>query len=695
MNVMGGSWRHTFNRLPFSIVAATVLCAVLFLAQIPLARPNAVFALLTAFALSAAWGIPIVSIACPRCPLDLRVAFTLTTGYAVAIFVAFAFGILGLENFYWLATWTFFGVWLFANRNRARDIPQVSVRTAAILGFILALSCLVVSPLMQPMKQASDGTFLDYTYQDNYFHIVHTHVLAQAIPAQINPELAGEPPVVYPDFQQAWMALLMRAAALDARTVYFQIAPLFLVTANVVVFYALGKRLTKERWGGYVAAALPYILFLPNPWDSNRLLQNIQVDLRTGYEMHFYDLRYNILVGAGWLLLTSLFLILIVWQEHQQDRFGIGLLTLASIMLIALIRVRAHYFVAAAPFFFGLLVWFVLKKKSVGSFVPLVTLAICALFVFVESTAPYYDTGSSRLAFEYGRFGTFLAQMLPPWLGTFVQIFPRVLQPFLYEIAWVVLLGFGAWLFLAFLGWVYLLARGQAQWNVPNVFLVTLLGMSVVSATIVVLGVNPGVHGDWGSQSFTLIPRLALLFAIVPLAKLIAAIGVRTWRQRNPLRLAALCLGLGALVSCRAAEATLHKLEWRAYPISAQEKHVYDWLRQNSPPRAVIASDPGHIVNSYGETIAETNFLSGQTERPAYLQRSRDPIVASPELIENRAHQLQAIFQARSPQQVKTALAQLPIDYLVVYAETPPAVDLTCCLVLILDGDTRLYYNPR
>ena len=102
----------------------------------------------------------------------------------------------------------------------------------------------------------------------------------------------------------------------------------------------------------------------------------------------------------------------------------------------------------------------------------------------------------------------------------------------------------------------------------------------------------------------------------------------------------------------------------------------------------MIAADPRHRVTAADETIASTNFLSGWTQRPAYLQRLV-PINEQEE--DARMKLMDSLLQAHSAAEVRSLLERASFDYLLVYADHAPAVDLTCCMELVFDGSPRVY----
>ena len=118
----------------------------------------------------------------------------------------------------------------------------------------------------------------------------------------------------------------------------------------------------------------------------------------------------------------------------------------------------------------------------------------------------------------------------------------------------------------------------------------------------------------------------------------------------------------------------------------------YNWLTTNTPETAVVAAHPDHLVNTW-ETIATTNFLSGQTRRPAYLQRVS---AYGHQEVTRRRDILVRLFEAETEGAVKAALDKATFDYLLVYRDRTPRTDLSCCLTLVYEdrsgsGEIKIY----
>ncbi len=663
--------------------------------------------LVVASASAIAWGLPLVSILCPACTNAERTCLVFSIGYVVTILLRFVLAWLGLLDAFWLGAFLFFGIWLAArafdrrvavserySRALTYAVNTLTKPTVYVVGIILLLSIWAVSPLLTPLHQTGAGNWLDFAHRDAHYHLIRAVILEQGIPQYTNPDFAGTTPILYPDFNHAWMGMLLRATNLDARAIYFQVAPIFLIFATILNLFAVGKTWTHRNLGGYVGAALAYLVFVPNPWDPNLLLRQTQVLAHTLYETHFYDLQYNLAITAGMLLFSSLVLVLLAFRQQQDTRTRIGLLTVGSVLVVGLARVRSNYFVPIAPLYISYLLWLCLHYKQWKFLVPLLAFGVLIVFVAVESYSGAYEPTGAQLTLEYGRYGMALADSFPTWVSSTIAHAPQFLQPLLIQSLWIATFSFGLFYLLLCLVSCFFYVRVRPRLSFAALFpLLTLLG-AFVAASVIVLAHTEIKNGNWGGQMFSLLPRVAVLVGIVPLYKIVDRLASRTtfFPKYN------FVLALGLVLLCtfmtyRAANAALHRLPQRAYPITQQEFTVYSWVRVNAARDAVIAAHPEHRVNPAGETIRGTNFLSGVTERPAYMQRLLD--AAGPRNQEGQAREklLKQLFEAQTPHQVQLLLVQMNFDYLLVYADKPPQTDLSCCLERIFDGKTKLYFK--
>jgi hypothetical protein len=49
------------------------------------------------------------------------------------------------------------------------------------------------------------------------------------------------------------------------------------------------------------------------------------------------------------------------------------------------------------------------------------------------------------------------------------------------------------------------------------------------------------------------------------------------------------------------------------------------------------------------------------------------------------------LLESTSVDDISRIVADRPFDYLLVYRDKPPALDLTCCLTLVIQGQPRIF----
>jgi hypothetical protein len=550
------------------------------------------------------------------------------------------------------------------------------VLTLAILGVIVA------SPLFSPLVRVAPNLFLNFAYIDAFHAVGLVQVLRQGAPQYTLPDLAGSVPLLYPDFHEFWIGQLSRWSGLGVNSVYFLYAPIVSILFGTVLTYATGEALTDSRWGGYIAAALGSIIVIPNVYDSNIFFEHIDTYSElTAATLHFLDLRGRLAYGAGWALVTAVVLALALFPRFQGRRSGIGLLVVASLCVVTLIRIRSNFFVVVAPAFLLICFWLLLRYRRARYLVPFAVFGALAALIYFESTRPYYDQRNAGLALVYGPFGEYAFGFLPAMVQPIFASLPGLLRPALVILGVSVLKMTGmVYTALLLIGAVQIVRR-ERQLLLAEWFLLGTAATAVIGAALIVRGVTKEGGGDWGFQALLVIPRVALLLASIPLYRLLHGIAAH-WKlgHENRVALALGVLVVGALVGYRGAEATLRRESYRAYPLTTEELDSYSWIRYNVPETAVIAADPNHPVNNAGETIGSTNFLSGMTERPIYLERTQ---THSGTATAPRVALMEKLFDAGSVPDVQVILADARFDYLIVYPDHQPKIDLTCCMELV------------
>ncbi len=654
------------------------------------------------------FGWLIVQIAIPDIrSTGIRLALIVLVGLVVSMHLGFFLGAVGVQGAYLWACILSAGLSVGLYILRQRQVHSawhsdfltdarifLNNPTVWIVAGLGMLSIVAIVPLLAPLVRVTSALSVDYSYVDKFFQMARAQILSNGAPEWTAAETGGMKPLVYPDYYEFWIGTLIRWSRLETRPVYLLYVPILQVFMNVLVSYALGKTLTGSTWGGFLAVVLCNIAFFPNPYDSNFFLRNIDTDpeLVMG-RFHFIPWRATLTYGLAWTMLSGTVLCLALYKKHARSGTGVGLVTIAALLVAGLLRVRSNYFLILGPLFVMFVLYWIFKLRDWRLFWVLGIFGAFVGAIYLESIDARYNLHTSALALRYGVYGKFAIALLPQQVRSIFELIPAPIQPITTQIGMIVLRMFGVVYGTLFVYEIVRLARRRISLTTPRVFLLAALGILFVQVLFIVRADEryDAVGGEWGSQAMTLAIWLAVLFAIMPLFH-IARATVRRFHfvQQHFYALSVPCVVLLTLVSYRGADAALHDQTIRAYPLRTSELQAYAWLKQNAPPRAIVAAHPDYQVNAKGETIAQTNFLSGMTEHPVYLERMQNYFTYTEEN-SRRREQLRGLFKADSPEIVRELLKQMPFDYLLVYPEIPPKIDLDCCMKLKKDGIPAIY----
>lgn len=567
-----------------------------------------------------------------------------------------------------------------------------------ILLSLCLLSVIVIFPLMSPLRQITPTQFLDYTDIDGFYHSSRVQLFGIQAPLITSPDLSGIKSLVYPDLNHFWIGQVATWTSGGPRKGYLIYAPALLVIGTIIVSYATGKALTCSVWGGYLASALAYIILIPNPYDSTFFLRDFLEPIVNwnAERMHFLDFRFGLAYGVGWLLLSGVVLALALYTEHTSTRTGIGLLSVAAFLIGPLLRIRPHYSIIVIPVFGLILVYMLVKERKWQYLLPFFVLGIVTTALFLESTGGNYELATSELGIEYGLFANFVAELVPSVVRQGIALLPPLLQPPLLILALFALRVVGLAMSLIIGVWGIILLRKRQLPSLPILFMFGVLLVTWLAVLFIILEPYRNIGGDWGGQALFILPRIAMLIAVVPLYQWgRAAVERFAVLKQNAPALALIGLTFGAGISQWGAESTLKSEPLRAYQISADELDAYGWIAANTPQTASIAADTRHRVNAQGETIGDTNFLSGMTERPGYLQRIFINGTLFAAESKHRQDVLDELFAAASPARVQTLLKTAAFDYLLVYQDLSPHTDLACCMLELRSTYPRIYQNQH
>ncbi len=559
--------------------------------------------------------------------------------------------------------------------------------TPFVLAIIGALSVAVVTPLMSPLRPADISTYANYAYIDSFFHLNLVQRLMTTMPLQDWPNMAGSAPLFYQDYHHVLLAALARLSGRSAGPVFFLYAPIALVSITILLAYAVGRSMTRSRIGGYIAAALQYIVLIPNVYDRNWLLENQwSVMLPNFYQIHFYDLRYAQHAASGWIATLVLILTWVVALQTDNRR-TVARTTLAGCVLFAvLFMFRSQYALMMAVPAAAAVLWLTRQRREL-----LLGSALVGVASFAWVLYPYdrLQSSSAGLVIQYGVFATRASRAgyyLPNFVTHVLSFVPDLIRP---------VVGLAAVVGMRIIGLNLLVVIGlgaRSIWRAKAAPVLarseTYLWMAIGGAFLGALFLEqPTAAGNIGWNILQGMVLPALLLASVAVVDLTGRTRLHDWwRRRRPVALAVAVVL--SLIAHRGAEALLHERPDRAYLLTAVELDAYAWVRAHTPATAVIAADPSHRVNSLGETIRSTAFLSGMTERSVFVQ-----YVSTFTRTEGdrRVALLEAIYGTESEAEACRLIRETAADYWIEYQDRPFAAGPLSCLQREFQGNPNVY----
>lgn len=627
-------------------------------------------------------------------PSHVRIGLTIGLGVALApmvlLFTA-RFGTLGLLAPLWIAL----AIFLFTRRSRqGRSVhgeptadsggsPEEAVSVVALLTG-LSLAC--VAPLLQPLREATSTLFVNYAYIDTYFHSNLVQALMRHTPLTDWPNVAGMAPLFYQDFHHMLMAALARLGGVSATDMFFLYAPVVVVTATVVLAYAVGRAVTGTRVGGYLSAALQYVVLVPNVYDRNLALQaQWSVVLPNFYQIHFYNLRYAQHAASGWILLLAIVLCWTVALRATEARTQTRVTVAACVLLGALFRFRPQYFLCMAVPTAVLTLWISRRRPF-----TLVAGAVAGAVAMAWVLYPYETlrTNSSGLVLKYGVFAarvTRAGYFLPNAVTRVLALVPGSVRPAVGLAAVIAMRTIGLNLLLLILLGARRLWRSRE--SLPD-RIEPYLWLAIASAYLMALFVEQSAtDGNLGWNILQAAVAPALLLATAAIVSLVGGDRLDAFWSRRRAGILAVAAVL-SVVAFRGAEATMHERMDRAYPITDKELAAYAWIHANVGASEIVAADPRHRVNANAEMLQNTNFLSGMTERSVYAQYLSP--LTRPE-VDRRIAELAAIYDAAS---ADDACARISATTATVWLEYPDrrfTAGSLPCLVPVLDSGIVVY----
>ena len=644
-------------------------------------------------------GTAMMRLVLPRsAAMHARVALSLALGYALApliLLLTSRFGVIGLLA----PTWIGLGALVLVGRQRrtgesitvaapAAGGRDESVRVLLVIG---ALSVACVAPLMTPLREATSTAFVNLAYGDSFFHLNIVQGLMRQVPLVDWPNVAGWPPIFYQDFHHLLLATLARLAHVSATDMFFVYSPIAIVLLTVVVAYAVGAALTRSRVGGYVAAALQYIVLVPNIYDRNVFLQDQwSYVLPNFYQIHFYNLRYAQHAASGWIMVLAIVLCWSLALRAKDTGTALRVTAASALCLAVLFRFRPQYFLIMVVPSAVLALWLSRKRPAILFAAGAVGAIALAWTLYPYSTL---QTNSSGLVLKYGVFAARVSRVgyfLPNAVSRLIAHLPGAVSP---AVGLAAVLGMRiVGLNLLVLGgvglWCLRRARRASWLQQPEMY----LWLAVLTTYLMALLVEQSAvdaNIGWNILQGAVAP--ALLLAACAVVVLVGAGRLdRLWQSHRSvwLAVAVLC----SLVAYRGAEAVMHERTDRAYPLTSKELAAYEWVHRNTAANAVVVADPRHRVNALGEMIQNSTFLSGMTERSVYVQYLSP--FTRPEA-ERRVELVTSIYSAESTATACELMKTTTADYWLEYADRPFMATALPCLERVFTGEPSIYRSVR
>lgn len=662
-----------------SLIRAAVVVAMFGLLTLPLGY------------VASAWVLP-SSVA-----RHVRVGLAIGLGYAlVPVILVFSsrLGVIGL-----LAPAVLAAAILAARRLRGSTSAATAPAPAhastrepiLVVTLIGALSVIAITPLMDPLREITSTLWANYAYIDAFFHVNLVQGLMQHAPLADWPSVAGMPPLFYQDYHHLWLATLARLSGVSANDIFFLYAPIVIVLVTVVLAYVVGVSMTRSRVGGYIAAALQYIVLVPNIYDRNLALQDQWVIMLPNfYQIHFYNLRYAQHAASGWILVLA---IVLCWSValRSEDRQTSGRISIAAAFLLAvLFRARPQYFLVMAVPTMVVAAWANRRQPAILLGAAAVGAAALAAVLYPYSTL---QTNSSGLVVKYGVFAARVSRAgyyLPDAVTRLLAMLPSPVRSAVGLAAVICLRIVGLnLLLLGLLGArkLWRSSRGPLL-SQPELYLWMALASSFAAALLLEQSAVDGNIG-WNTLQAGVAP--ALLLAAAAIVSLCGRARLQSAWSRHPGALLALTV-LCTLVAHRGAEALVHERPDRAYTLSTQELDAYAWLHAHAARNAIIAADPRHRVNALGEMIQNTNFLSGMTERSVYAQYLSP--LTRPE-VDRRIELLKGIYSAADATSACDLIGTTTADYWLEYRDRPFGATSLPCIELVAAGEPNIYRTTK
>src|SRR5207245_10059038 len=119
--------------------------------------------------------------------------------------------------------------------------------------------------------------------------------------------------------------------------------------------------------------------------------------------------------------------------RSMRDRYGrrtvVGLLVMAGVFTVVMLRLRPHFFFALVPWYGIFTLMQAWRRRDALLAAPLFIAGLLFALLYLESTSSHYDITSTRLTLEYGLFSRTAMQSLPQPVQVELGRLPGLIQP--------------------------------------------------------------------------------------------------------------------------------------------------------------------------------------------------------------------------------------------------------------------------
>jgi hypothetical protein len=631
-------------------------------------------------------------------PSGVRVIFSIGGAYGLTTPLYYVARLANLEAVFWgtlIGIGIVFAIGWWRQRQHIR-LPSLALLTSIdwLLLCIIALSLLVNLRYEIGFRDDAQGNSVFELYEDHPYHTGLVYELERHTPPLQESMRAGTPERAYHILPHVTTLLLKIVSGQpDALRVHLVYHYFILQVWTVLLFYALGRLLTGRKTGGYLLAALLYILVFLTP----RLLPYQTLPLLYFTTFPYFSSSLNLVLGTAPQMYSGLVVCytillgvaLLSIKAYRREDWGV-LPLLTAVLVGVLMRFRLHIFLAFAPMCGLLLLYLAVRYRRLQPLLALAVLGAISVGLYLETFLPIYLPGTSSLTLGYN--GLTAAENRTQFLN-FIQYWPGSIA--IYD--WLNTLGLTTlqrdwlWQIVAMTGFVLFDVIGIPWLILLAIYTFTravrrelrLLTLFIFGAVATGLTVGIVVKLDYDTYSVAGQSLFHVSWYVFPLVGVVAWLLLTSKRVVVRIPFLLVCLGfvLAALDYQSAnVRKTLTDVNTARAHGQGTETQALQWIWENTPHNAVI------LTNRYYKDAPHAYTISGLTGRAAYIEAAGTITDLQAMRIypyDNRYQTIETLWQTTSSGQFCNVLATTIVTHVVIFNDAPLQVPDPPCLSLV------------